>query len=132
MRSREPEATLEKPAVSLPKLTQDEITKVELENPEKKLKVTLVKQEPPKSEPRGRRGREPPKPAANWRVAAPLDAQGGQAPRSTGWCEKLAGLEIASIAATRRRATRASASTTPRSSMSRPTTATSSARRLRR
>jgi hypothetical protein len=104
LRSRAPEATLAKPAASLPKLTQDEITKVELDNPEKKLKVTLVKQEAPKSAApaeAGDAGAEPKKPEANWRVTAPVDAQADNGAVES-LVEKLAGLEIAAIAATKK------------------------------
>jgi Domain of unknown function (DUF4340) len=104
LRSREPEATLAKPAASLPQLTQEEITKVELENPEKKLKLTLVKQPAPKSAAPAAdadAGAEPAKPEANWRVTAPLDAQADNAAVES-LVEKLAGLEIAAIAATKK------------------------------
>jgi hypothetical protein len=104
LRSREPEATLAKPAASLPKLTQDEITKVELDNPDKKLKLTLVKQAPAKSAApaeAGDAGVEPKQPEANWRVSAPLDAQADNAAVES-LVEKLAGLEVSGVAATKK------------------------------
>lgn len=104
LRSRAPEATLAKPAASLPELEEDEITKIELDNPEKKLKLTLVKQEAPKSAApaeAGDAGAEAKKPEANWRVSQPLDAQADNAAVES-LVEKLAGLEVASIAATKK------------------------------
>ena len=105
LRSREPEASIAKPTASLPKLTQDEITKIELDNPEKKLKITLVKQTEPKiaeAKPDAAdAGAKEAKPEANWRVSAPLDAQADNTAVES-LVEKLAALEVVSIAATRK------------------------------
>ena len=45
LRSHEASTSVEKPKVSLPEIKRDDVTKVEIDNPEKKLKAVLVKQD---------------------------------------------------------------------------------------
>jgi Domain of unknown function (DUF4340) len=89
-RARESATSVEKPTVTLPKIKRDEITKVELENPDKKLKVTLeraAKKEGDKD--------------ALWNVSAPLAAKADGAAVDA-ILDKLSDLQVASVAATRK------------------------------
>jgi hypothetical protein len=90
-RARQSATGVEKPTATLPKLGREQITKVEIDNPDKKLKVTLVK-EPAK---------EGSKDAPRWNITAPLAAKADGA-AAEAIIDKLSDLQVASIAATRK------------------------------
>jgi hypothetical protein len=83
LRSHQSSTSLEKPKVTLPELKRDEITKVEIDNPEKKLKVTLQKQD------------------KTWRLSAPLDALADSA-AAEAVLDKLTDLKVAGDVSTRK------------------------------
>ena len=83
IRSHEPSTSLEKPQVSLPELKRDEITKVEIDNPEKKLKVTLQKQD------------------KDWKLTSPVDAKADSA-AAEAVLDKLTDLKVANSVASRK------------------------------
>lgn len=81
LRSRQSETVVEKPKVTLPELKRDDISKVELTIPEKKLSLTLVKQD------------------GKWSITAPFAAKADMA-AVDGLLDKLSGLEVVRVAAT--------------------------------
>lgn len=83
LRSHQSSSSVAKPTVTLPKIKRDDITKVEIDNPEKKLKVTLVKQ------------------GSAWALSAPLVAKADTAAAEAA-LDKLSDLEVAAIAASRK------------------------------
>jgi hypothetical protein len=83
LRSHQSSSSLEKPKVTLPELKRDEITKVELDNPEKKLKVTLQKQD------------------KTWQLTAPLAAKADSA-AAEAVLDKLTDLKVAGDVSTRK------------------------------
>lgn len=83
MRSHESETTLEKPAVSLPKVNKDEVTELEIQNPKKSLTVTFKKEE------------------SGWVLTAPVAAKADQSAVDSA-LDKLAELEVVGTAATRK------------------------------
>jgi hypothetical protein len=104
LRSREATVSVPKPTASLPKLKQEEITKIQIENPEKKLSVTLVKRASPAAPAEAKdadAGAAAEKTADSWRLSAPLDAKPDGAAIDS-LLEKLTNLEVVSVAATRK------------------------------
>lgn len=83
MRSHEASTSLEKPVVTLPELKRDAITKITIDNPEKKLKVTLEKS------------------GDSFRLTEPLAAK-ADATAADAMLDKLSDLKVASVAATRK------------------------------
>lgn len=83
LRSHEASTSVEKPKVSLPEIKRDDVTKVEIDNPEKKLKAVLVKQD------------------KQWRLSAPVDAVADSS-AAEAVLDKLSDLKVANIAATRK------------------------------
>lgn len=83
LRSRQSDTVAEKPKATLPQLKRDDISKVELENPEKRLKLALSKQD------------------GKWALSAPLAAKVDSAAVDA-LLDKLSDLEVTSIAATRK------------------------------
>lgn len=76
LRSHQSSSSLEKPKLTLPELKREEITKVEIDNPEKKLKVTLQKQD------------------KDWMLSAPLSAKADSA-AAEAVLDKLSDLKVA-------------------------------------
>ena len=83
MRSHEANTSLEKPKVTLPEIKRDEITKIIIHNPDKKLEVTLEKN------------------GDSWSLTAPLAAK-ADATAAEAMLDKLSDLKVASVAATRK------------------------------
>ena len=83
LRSRQSDTVAEKPKATLPQLKRDDISKVELENPEKRLKLALSKQD------------------GKWALSAPLAAKVDNAAVDA-LLDKLSDLEVTSIAVTRK------------------------------
>jgi hypothetical protein len=81
LRSRQSDTVVEKPKATLPELKRDEINKVELENPEKSLILTLAKQD------------------GKWAISAPFAAKADSAAVDA-LLDKLSGLEVVRVAAT--------------------------------
>jgi hypothetical protein len=80
LRTHEASTSLEKPKLTLPELKRDEITKVEIDNPDKKLKVTLTKQD------------------KVWQLTAPLSAKADSA-AAEAVLDKLTDLKVAASVA---------------------------------
>jgi hypothetical protein len=104
-RTQKAATTVEKPVASLPKLKRDELTKIELEIPEKKLKATLVKAATPATpeekkdgEPEKKEGYKKPTP---WNLTEPLSAKADEAAIEN-MLDKLADLAVVSVAASRK------------------------------
>jgi hypothetical protein len=99
-RARDAASHVEKPTATLPKLKRDEITKVEIDNPEKKLKVTLERA--PAAAPAKVDGKkDEDKKEAAWNVTAPLNAKADSA-ATDAILDKLSDLEVGTVAATRK------------------------------
>ena len=81
LRSRQSDTVVQKPKATLPKLKRDEISKVELDNPEKQLKLTLTRQD------------------GKWAISAPFPAKADTA-AVDGLLDKLSTLEVVRVAAT--------------------------------
>lgn len=80
LRSNEAETTISKPSVTLPTIKRDDISKIELKNPEKKLEATLIKQD------------------GKWSLSAPLAAKADGAAVDA-LLDKLSDLQVASVVA---------------------------------
>jgi hypothetical protein len=101
-RTRESATTVEKPVASLPKLKRDELTKIELEIPAKKLKATLVKAAAPATPHEKKEGQPEKKEAPTpWNLTEPLSAKVDEAAIEN-MLDKLAELDVVSVAATRK------------------------------
>lgn len=83
LRSHEASTSIEKPKLTLPELKRDEITKIEIDNPEKKLKVTLAKQD------------------KVWQLTSPLAAKADSAAAEAA-LDKLADLKVSASVATKK------------------------------
>jgi hypothetical protein len=97
-RTRESATTVEKPVASLPKLKRDELTKIELEIPAKKLKATLVKAAAPAAPEEKKDEAKKPTP---WNLTEPLSAKVDEAAIEN-MLDKLADLSVVSVAAARK------------------------------
>jgi hypothetical protein len=83
LRSRQSDTVVAKPKTTLPEIKRDDISKVELENPEKSLILTLAKQD------------------GKWTITAPFAAKADSAAVDA-LLDKLSGLEVVRVAATRK------------------------------